>query len=222
MGSSRRRFVECIVPCGRRGRASDQIGRERARELLAGTMRGGASSGAALCPLFFLFSKKKNRRGKQARRWMRDGDADADGECAALNHDSRTRQKWSHGKSRVIIGRGGAFQIQTNGCKNKQIIIIIIIIILPTKTKRWTVTRAAQRSAAAWTLGLDFLDGGHAAAGFTFGRRSRRTAVNANGKRRRRRKTVSLPAGLPAGTANATPAAAGCCSAAAAALDHGH
>lgn len=77
------------------------------------------------------------------------------------------------------------------------------------KMKRWMVTRAR---AAAWTLGLDFLDGGHAAAaGFTFGRRRRRSMPTENGVGVAR-KTVSLPAYLNLSGhgewPNATPAGA--------------
>jgi len=69
MGSSSKRLVECIVPLrwSRRGRASDQIGRES--EGAAGgddagrsEQRNGATPFVLLPPLlFFLFSKKKKR-----------------------------------------------------------------------------------------------------------------------------------------------------------------
>jgi hypothetical protein len=80
--------------------------------------------------------EKKIKEESKLGRWMRE--RDADGECAALNHDPRTRQKWSHGNYRWWWWFPNPNQwVQINKTVDGD-------------------TRPPR--AAAWTLGLDFLD----------------------------------------------------------------
>jgi len=118
MGSSSKRLVECIVPLrwSRRGRASDQIGRES--EGAAGgddagrsEQRNGATPFVLLPPLlFFLFSKKK----KESKRKEKASSA-VDARCrmrmaSALLLITHTSERGLTANLVQLIGRGGGFQ----------------------------------------------------------------------------------------------------------------